>query len=56
MANAITKSMEMVDVVQVPNSYMLQHEDSREKKTSKQGETICTYLAITGNKILSDAA
>jgi hypothetical protein len=46
----------MVDVVQVPNSYRLQREDPRKKKTSKQGETINTDLANTGNKIFSDAA
>jgi hypothetical protein len=36
MANAITKSLEMVDVVQVPNSYRFQNEYSSKEKTSKQ--------------------
>jgi hypothetical protein len=56
MANAVTKSLEMVDVVQVPNSYRLQNEDPTKEKTSEQGETIRTDLAIIGNKIFSDAA
>jgi hypothetical protein len=50
------KSLEMVDIVQVPKSYRLQREDSRKEKTSKKGETINTDLANTGNKIFSDAA
>jgi hypothetical protein len=65
MANAINKNLEMVDVMQIQNSYRLQsedqsnrnkEEDGAKRNTIKQGETIKSDLAIQGNRIYSDVA